>query len=112
MIKRKSKHRGLKYLAIIIFIIAFFLYGTVRIVNDPRTLIHALKVANLKSPWKIHVEKFTWTPTSHQIELKNILSVSEKSDKKISADSIFIKYNPWGLLRGKSIIDNLEIQNL
>lgn len=112
MIKQKSKHRGLKYLAIVIFIIAFFLYGTVRIVNDPRTLAHALKIANLKSPWKIHLEKFSWTPTSHQIELKNILSTSEGSDKKVSASRVFIKYNPWGLLRGKIVIDNLEIQNL
>ncbi len=99
---------------LLLSVAAFFLFvvGTVMILNRPETIRYVLKTANVKSPWNITLETFSWKPFSNRVVIGGLHLIHKKNAKEAFAKSVNIKYRPWDILRGRFVITIFEIDDV
>lgn len=107
-----SKFRPFKNLLIVVVFIAFFCMASVWIINHPRTLKYALSISSLGHDWKVGIKQLKFDPLRSSIELKGISTKNEKLGKEFYAKRLFISYRLFGFLRGRIIIDHIEVDDV
>lgn len=106
------RHHVFRTLVAFVAIASGFVSAAAWLINRPETLAHALAVANLRSPWKIGIARFTWRPLESTFEFTGITAANEERGKGLKADRLSLSYKPLGLLRGKLVIDTLDIEGV
>ena len=90
-------------------IIAGFISASVWIISSPQALRHAIAIANARSDWKIEISNFDWSPLRSRFQMENVTLKKHGEGKSVSVNGIKIGYKLLGFLRGKLVIDELEI---
>lgn len=105
----KQKSKLLRNLLLAVAAFVFFIAGTVIILNRPETIRYVLKTANLKSPWNITIDNFSWKPFGNRVVVDGLHLLHKKNGKEATAKNINVTYRPWDILRGKFVITSLEV---
>ncbi len=108
---RRERRNLIRHFIAFAAIAAGFLAATAWLVNRPETLKHALAIANVRSGWNIDIARFHWDPLTSRIELGQISIEQRSTGKKASADGALARYKLLGFLRGKFVIDTIELDN-
>ncbi len=107
--KRRKTHRNIRHTIAVFAIIFGFISASIWIVSSPQALRYALTIANSRSSWKIEIKDFNWSPLRSRLEIKELALEDPEKGKRISIDGVDIGYKVLGFLRGKLVIDKLEV---
>lgn len=105
---RRDTHR-LRNLIAILSILFGFCSASVWLINRPAVLRHVLAVVNVRSDWLISIDSLSVHPSSSSIKISNINIRHKEKQKDFSAKNVRIEISPLGLLRGKIVMDDLQI---
>ncbi|MFH1653677.1 MAG: hypothetical protein ABIE74_06440, partial [Pseudomonadota bacterium] len=96
---------------LIITLITFFLFfwGVLSLINSPATLKKIIPLINERITVEIGLERFKWTPVLNKIRLTNF-SLKTKNGEIIFPE-VNLSYSLLGLLSGKIVISELEINS-
>jgi translocation-and-assembly-module (TAM) inner membrane subunit TamB-like protein len=110
--RRRKTHKRIRHTIAVFAIIAGFVSTSVWIISSPQALRYAVAIANSRSKWKIEINDFNWSPIRSSINVQKLTLTEPTDGKKISIDGIKLDYKVLGFLRGKLVIDGLEIDGV
>jgi len=109
---KQKKRRPLRRLLVVSLAIALLPLAFFWLINQQWLLAHILRTVNFGSDTKIALMDFKWNPLTSRIELKGLGIHHIPKNRDAWAQNISIRYRPIGLLRGKLIIGELNIQDV
>lgn len=109
--EKRKRRRWLRWL-ITFAIFIFIPLAVAWLVNLDFVLNNVLRTVNFKSPTQIALADFYWNPLSSKIKLTGLGIHHEPNGRDGWVDKIEISYSPLGFLRGKFIIDKLDIDGV
>ena len=104
----KRRH-PLRNTAIVIALFALISVVLVYLVNHDWVLKSALRTVNFGSSTKIALADFYWNPLTSEMRLTGLGIHHEPNGRDGWVDEIRLSYRPLGFLRGKFIIDEIDI---
>lgn len=108
---RKDTHR-LRNLIAITAILAGFVSASSWLINRPMVLRHALTLVNMRSAWRVDIEKFKIKLLTGDIGVEGLSIENIEKKRSFSARKIHISFDPFGFIRGKLVIDDLSLNGL
>lgn len=101
-----------RQLIAIVALIAGFASTCAWLINRPETLAHALAIANIRSTFRVEATSFRFTPLTSTMALRGLTISQPSTGKQLSVDNISLHYRLWGLLRGKFVIDSINVNGV
>ncbi len=108
----RSLHFRFRHLVAAIALIAGCISATAWIINRPEVLHHALSLVNIRSDWRIDVQRFTWHPLKREIVIEGIDLEHREKGKRLQVERIDWHYRLMGLLKGKLVFDTFLLKDV
>ena len=111
MTPKRRTHR-LRNTIAALALLAGFVSVSVWMVNQPHTLRYVLSLVNVRSPWKIDAARLTWKPIKSRVLIEGITLADKAGKKRIVIDQALIAYRLLGFIRGRLVIDELNLNRV